>query len=68
MSSLDALAWEAHRRGVSYGELVAHLTPGEEFDIKCRYKAHQDEKKFQAAKRAAEKAPPAKRRRKKKEA
>ena len=40
MVSLEALAWEAGRRGFSYGELVAHLRPGEELDIAARYRAY----------------------------
>lgn len=37
MASLSALAWEARRRGLTYGELAARLTPGEEEDIEAQY-------------------------------
>ncbi len=66
MVSLEALAWEAGRRGISYGELVAHLHPGEELDIAARYRAYQDEKRYRAAERAAKKAAEKPKRRKKK--
>lgn len=38
MASLSALAWEARQRGITYGELVACLTPGEEADIEARFR------------------------------
>lgn len=66
MVSLEALAWEAKRRGISYGELVAHLGPGEELCIAAQHREHQDEKRYQAAERAAKKAAEKPRRRKKK--
>lgn len=37
VASLSALAWEARRMGLTYGELAARLTPGEEADIEARY-------------------------------
>lgn len=37
--SLRALAWEARRRGMSYGVLCAQLRPGEEKEILERYGA-----------------------------
>ena len=30
---ISALAWEARRRGIQYGQLVANLTPGEDLEI-----------------------------------
>ncbi len=44
---LRALAWEARRRGISYGQLSARLHPGEDEEIYARYKraqAQADEK------------------------
>ncbi len=55
-ASLEALSWEARRRGIDYGELVAHLSRGEEEEIEARYRAYQDEWQFQAAEQAAQKA------------
>lgn len=67
VDDLDALAWEANRRGISYGELVAHLKPGELWRIRNEYREHKNEKRLAAAERASAKAKPAKRRRRKKE-
>lgn len=38
MASLSALAWEAHRRGLTYGELAARLKPGEDVKIQHAYR------------------------------
>lgn len=65
-ASLDAMAWEANRRGITYGELVAHLKLGEDMEIERRYRQHQDEKRFKAAERAAQGEPSRRWRRKKK--
>lgn len=64
---LDALAWEAGRRHISYGELVSHLKPGELYQIRSDYREHKDEKRRLAAERAAKAGPAKRRRRKKKE-
>lgn len=39
-SDLAVLAWEAKRRGTSYGEVVARLQPGELERIRKRYAAY----------------------------
>ncbi len=54
MVSLRALAWEAARRRVTYGELTAHLTAGEEEEIEARFRAHLRAQRRQAGRKGAE--------------
>lgn len=49
-TQLKALAWEARRRGITYGQLSAALKPGEEDGIYQRY----EKWKRDLAQRAAE--------------
>lgn len=54
---LAALAWEARRRGISYGELTVRLKPGEELTIYERFqeaRAKAERERKAAQKRAAE--------------
>ncbi len=65
---LAALAWEAHRRGMSYGQLVGQLKPGEELGIyarfqKARRKAQREREEARQAQREVRKQEERKRRR-----
>lgn len=57
MSDLDALAWEARRRGISYGVLAARITETELCRIRNNYQEYITEKRKEEARRLrAEKA------------
>lgn len=50
---LSALAWEAHRRGLTYGQLSARLWPGEVTEIYKRWKKAKKEREGLELKNAA---------------
>lgn len=50
---LSALAWEAHRRGLTYGQLAATLEPGETGEIYRRWKTARKEREGLEMKNAA---------------
>lgn len=55
MVGLKALSWEAGRRGISYGELVARLSVGEGEEIEARYTLYLEEKRRERAARRKKK-------------
>lgn len=46
---LSALAWEARRRGIQYGQLVANLTPEEEQKIYKKWQKAREKRATEAA-------------------
>lgn len=57
INDLDALAWEAGRRGISYGALTARMTEEELCRIRNCYREYITEKRKEEARRLrAEKA------------
>ena len=46
---ISAMAWEARRRGIQYGQLVADLKPGDDLEIYKKWKKARANGKTEAA-------------------